>query len=235
MGEVAASHLLWVLIMYVYRDVTSRALQCINVTSTVTRDSTACCFEVDLWQEPNGGEKNGTSIGQRWDVFTGLQGCPLYIGHVYAHHHKWYITRDVSICRVGFEMCVWELFWNCCGTESSLDTCLLFVRFVFFFSLLQWLLVLLFETRATPTRDGGMEGKFWTKQSCNPTLFVYWTNFISAFVCCSLFYTPTRPLSPNTGLHKCYSSTVRSQARWCRGVRWAKLSEDSSGLLSWKH
>lgn len=118
--------------MYVYRDVTSRALQCINVTSTVTRDSTACCFEVDLWQEPNGGEKNGTSIGRRWDVFTGLQGCPLYIGHVYAHHHKWYITRDVSICRVGLEMCVWELFWNCCGTESSLDTCLRFVRFVFF-------------------------------------------------------------------------------------------------------
>lgn len=70
-------------------------------------------FEVDLWQEPNGKAKKGTSIGQRLDVFTGLRGCPLYIVRIYAHHLKWYITRDLSA--VSVLSCVWELFWICCG------------------------------------------------------------------------------------------------------------------------
>lgn len=89
-------------------------------------------FEDDLWQEPNGGEKNGTSIGQRWDVFTGLRGCPLYIGHVYAHHHKWYITRDLSA--VLLSRCV---FGNCFGFAAALNhllTVLYFFWDLFFFS-----------------------------------------------------------------------------------------------------
>lgn len=70
------------------------------------------------------------------------------------------IHHQRSICRVGFEMRVWELLGIRRGTESSLDSSLLFVRFVLvFFGLLQWLLVLLFEAVETPTRDMEMEKK----------------------------------------------------------------------------
>lgn len=88
-------------------------------------------FEVDLWQEPNGGEKNGTSIGQRWDVFTGLRGCPLYIGRVYAYHHKWYITRDLSAVLVSR-----RVFGNYLGFAAALNhllTVLYFLWDLFFF------------------------------------------------------------------------------------------------------
>lgn len=137
MGEVAASRLLWVLIMYVYRDVTSRALQCINVTSTVTRDSTACCLRLTSDRSQTAGKKNGTSIGQRWDVFAGLRACPLYIGHVYAHHHKWYITRDLSAVLVLRDAClriIWDLprHWIISWQFSTFcEICFLF-RFAFF-------------------------------------------------------------------------------------------------------
>lgn len=137
MGEVAASRLLWVLIMYVYRDVTSRALQCINLTSTVTRDSTACCLRLTSDRSQTAEEKkNGTSIGQRWDVFTGLRGCPLYIGRVYAHHHKWYITRDLSAMLLS--RCVFENYLGFAAALNHLLTVLyflwdLFCFFVFLF------------------------------------------------------------------------------------------------------
>lgn len=153
------------------------------------------------------------------------------------------IHHQRSICRVGFEMRVWELFGIRCSTESSLDSSLLFVRFVFFFlCLLQWLLVLLFEAVETPTRRVEMERKCWTKRNCNPMLRFLEQIFIFGCVCwnyclqiCSLFCT-----LKDHHLHA-YDyinalprmSTPKAHTHCC--VRLAKLSEDSSGLLSWKH
>lgn len=153
------------------------------------------------------------------------------------------IHHQRSICCVGFEMGVWELFGIRRGTESSLDSSLLFVRFVlFFFGLLQWLLVLLFEAVETPTRDMEMERKCWTKRNCNPILCFLEQIFIFACVCwnyclqiCSLFCTlKDHYLHTYDYINALLRmSTLKAHTHCC--VRLAKLSEDSSGLLSWKH
>lgn len=60
--------------MYVYRDVTSGASQCITVTQTVTPDSTARCWR--LTSDKSQTRKNGTSIVRCWDVGAAAAGCP---------------------------------------------------------------------------------------------------------------------------------------------------------------
>lgn len=49
-------------------------------------------FEVDLWQEPNRGKKNGTSIERCLDVFTPLGGSSRYSLHIcissWVMYHK---------------------------------------------------------------------------------------------------------------------------------------------------
>lgn len=82
--------------MYVYRDVTSGASQCITVTRTVTPDSTAMLSEADLWQEPNGKE---------WDINSTMLGCwgwgrsPVQIrACACVRHHQLYITGIPLAC-----------------------------------------------------------------------------------------------------------------------------------------
>lgn len=116
------------------------------------------------------------------------------------------------------------------------------ICFGFFFGLLQWLLVLLFESVETPTRDMEMERKCWTKRNCNPILCFLEQIFIFACVCwnyclqiCSLFCTlKDHYLHTYDYINALLRmSTLKAHTHCC--VRLAKLSEDSSGLLSWKH
>lgn len=52
--------------MYVYRDVTSGASQCITVTRTVTPDSTACCLRLT---------SDKSQTGKKWDINSTMLGC----------------------------------------------------------------------------------------------------------------------------------------------------------------
>lgn len=93
------ARLLWVLIMYVYRDVTSGASQCITVTWTVTPDSTACCL--GLTSDSAKQEKNGTSILWCWDVWAV---AVQFTACACVHHHWLYIT--------GIPLrCAWMYVW----------------------------------------------------------------------------------------------------------------------------
>lgn len=82
--------------MYVYRDVTSGASQCITVTRTVTPDSTACCLRLT---------SDKSQTGKKWDINSTMLGC--WGGSAWAVqltawacvcHHQLYITGIPLAC-----------------------------------------------------------------------------------------------------------------------------------------